>query len=102
MTADWAAVASAGETLDRRGERFDVIDARLDQNGQQPCWADDGPAGLARGGLSLCRVSRHTSVYLGRCDLSPWRFARLWAAEGTANAVRVRALPGFKSPSLRS
>jgi hypothetical protein len=38
---------------------------------------------------------------MARCRWRWDRYARLQAWDGTANAVRVRALPGFKSPSLR-
>src|SRR5262252_10517913 len=54
------------------------------------------------GGGALSRIVRHTSVYLGRCGWVWRRYALFGPAEGTANAVRVHALPGFKSPSLRS
>jgi len=50
----------------------------------------------------LRQVSRFTALYLGGCDWARRRYARFQDSEGTANEVRVHALPGFKSPSLRS
>jgi hypothetical protein len=61
------------------------------------CWHKPSP--LDCSGLR-CLTPR-TFADLRGLQRLPLAYARLGSADGTANAVRVRALPGFKSPSLR-
>src|SRR5690348_12370699 len=62
------------------------------------CWAKRDCDGRRR----LPLPYRHNPADLHGLWRAPWAYSAFRGGEGTANAVRVYALPGFKSPSLRS
>jgi hypothetical protein len=62
------------------------------------CWHKPFPGDCASFGRLACLP--HAD--LRRLQRLVLDYPRLQARDGTANAVRVHALPGFKSPSLRS
>jgi hypothetical protein len=80
-----------------RSHRFSLLNGH-----RPPCWHSAGTKRIALAFARLCWITRYTGSDVRGCQRLVLAFTRFRPRDGTANAVRVRALPGFKSPSLRS